>query len=129
MNNTRRFHYTNTAAARQAGFTIVELMIATLVFSLVLIVITVGVLHFTNTYYKGVNNSATQTAAQNAIDTISQSIQFTMSGSAGTDDAPAGVFCAGSRLFLYTAGKQYTGGTPSGTNWGLYMMNNPHVAD
>jgi len=94
-----------------------------------LIVITVGVLHFTSSYYKGINSSTTQTTAQNAIDTISQSIQFSASGSAGTDVSPSGVFCAGSRMFLYSLGVQYKGATPSSTNWGLYMFPNPHTAN
>jgi len=117
---------------RQAGFTIVELMIATLVFSMVLLVITVGVLHFTNSYYKGVNSSATQTAAQNAIDTISQTVQFSSNTpSAGTPATGAGTdgnFCVGSKLFLYTLGKEYGTAAPAVGNWGLYMIDNPNTA-
>ncbi|HSX31599.1 MAG TPA: prepilin-type N-terminal cleavage/methylation domain-containing protein [Candidatus Saccharimonadales bacterium] len=118
-----------TLGERQAGFTIVELMIATLVFSIVLLIITVGVLHFSNSYYKGINSSATQTAAQSAIDTISQAVQFGATGSAGTDVAPSGVFCAGSQMFLYSLGVEYTGGTPNSSNWGLYMFPNPHTGN
>jgi len=113
----------------QSGFTIVELMIATLVFSIVLLVITVGVLNFTSSYYKGINSSTTQTTAQNAIDSVAQAIQFSSSGTAGTDVAPSGLFCAGSRMFLYSLGVQYQGGTPSSSNWGLYMFPNPHTAN
>lgn len=115
----------------QAGFTIVELMIATLVFSVILLVITVGVMAFTNSYYKGVNSSATQNAAQSAVDDISQAIQFGGSGTVGVS-APAagsdGVFCAGTRLFLFSSGVQYMGATPTDGNWGLYMINNPNTA-
>jgi prepilin-type N-terminal cleavage/methylation domain-containing protein len=60
----------------QAGFTIVELMIATLVFAVVLILITVGVLTFTRSFFKGINQSRTQNAARTVIETISQGIQF-----------------------------------------------------
>jgi prepilin-type N-terminal cleavage/methylation domain-containing protein len=115
--------------SNQGGFTIVELMIATLVFSVVLLVITIGVLSFTNSYYKGINSSTTQSTAQNAIDTVSQAIQFSSSGSAGTDVAPSGLFCAGSRMFLYSLGVQYKGATPSASNWGLYMFPNPHTSN
>lgn len=59
-----------------AGFTIVELMIATLIFSLVAILITVGVLSFTRAYYKGVNQSTTQNTARLIIEDIAQAIQF-----------------------------------------------------
>ncbi|HSX05756.1 MAG TPA: prepilin-type N-terminal cleavage/methylation domain-containing protein [Candidatus Saccharimonadales bacterium] len=118
---------TANSKQNQDGFTIVELMIATVVFSLVLLVITMGVLHFSNSYYKGVNSSATQQAAQNAIDTISQSLQFGSAGSAGTDVAPAGAFCAGSEIFIYTLGKVYPGGTPTGSNSGLYESSNTNA--
>ena len=113
----------DTSAIKQAGFTIVELMIATLVFSMVLIVIIYGVLHFTADYYKGVNSSSTQVTAQNALDTITQAIQFSASGTAaGTVSAGTGYFCAGNKVFTYSAGKEYDG-TTSITNWGLYETN------
>ncbi len=129
MRHLSRHHGSTTKSAKQAGFTIVELMIATVVFSMVLLIITVGVLHFTSSYYKGVNSSATQTAAQNTIDTISQAIQFGSSTPVGTDTAPSGVFCAGNEMFLYTLGVKYTGATPSSSNWGLYMFPNPQASN
>ncbi len=103
--------------SNQAGFTIVELMIATLVFSLVLLVITFGVIHFTNDYYRGINSSTTQTTAQNAIDTIAQGVQFSAVGTTATNGTE-GFFCAGSKLFIYDLGKVHT--TPGD---GLYMMD------
>lgn len=53
----------------QEGFTVVELMIATLVFSVILTVITMGVLSFRNRYYKAVNASTTQNTTRTVIDT------------------------------------------------------------
>jgi prepilin-type N-terminal cleavage/methylation domain-containing protein len=110
-------------ASTQKGFTIIELMIATLVSSVILLVITFGVVHFTNDYYQGVNSTNTQTTTQNAIDAISQAIQFNASGTVATDGSQ-GIFCAGTQVFLYTMGKQLTG-APGPTNWGLYQLNNP----
>ncbi len=94
---------------RQAGFTIVELLVATVVFSSVLILITVGVLTFTKVYYKGINQSKTQTAARTVIETIGQSIQF--SGGAVTvpnDASPNGSkrFCVADTRFSYLPGWQ-----------------------
>jgi len=109
--------------AGQAGFTIVELMIATLVSSIVLLVITFGVVHFTNDYYRGINSSNTQATSQNAIDSIAQAIQFNAGNTVATDGTQ-GFFCAGNQVFLYTMGQQLTG-TPSATNWGLYQLANP----
>ncbi len=88
-------------------------MIATLVFSVILTVITVGVISFTNHYYKGVNISATQNTARSIVDTISQAIQF---GSAQITIG-GNYFCAGGYVFTYaTTGALYTG-----SQTGLYM--------
>lgn len=108
---------------RQVGFTIVELMIATVVSSVLLIVITFGIVSFTKDYYKGINASTTQATTQNAIDAVAQAIQFNASGTVATDGTQ-GIFCAGSQVFLYTMGKQLTA-APNSTNWGLYQLNNP----
>lgn len=114
----QHFSLTSGAGQDQRGFTIVELMIATVVFSMVLLVITYGVVHFTTAYYKGINSSATQTAAQNAIDSVTQSIQFS---SGGTTTADSTHFCAGGKVFLYNLGKEFSG-TPTATDRGLYEM-------
>ena len=113
MNNTSK-----SLAKNQLGFTIIELMIATLVFSVILTVITAGVVSFTNRYYKGANVSATQNTTRSIVDTISQAIQF---GSARvipttpTDN----FFCAGGYVFTYSnTGALYTG---DATQMGLYM--------
>ena len=58
------------------GFTIIELLIATAVFSVVLLVITSGVILFTDNYYKGVTQANTQAVARNVSSTIGQALQF-----------------------------------------------------
>lgn len=109
VNSTRR--------QEEQGFTIVELMIATLVFSVILTVITVGVISFTNRYYKGVNSSTTQNTAQSIADTIDQAIQFGSSDITPTTGA-TDYFCAGGYAFTYkNAGARYDGSSPGG----LYM--------
>ncbi len=60
----------------QQGFTIIELMIATLVFTTILIVVTASVLRFTKQYYKGVIASQTQNTARAIMDDVVRSIQF-----------------------------------------------------
>ena len=83
----------------QRGFTIVELMIATLVFSVILTVVTMGVLSFSNRYYKGVHASTTQNTTRNIMDTITQAIQF---GDARVDPSGANdFFCAGGSVFMF----------------------------
>jgi len=60
----------------QKGFTIVELMIAALVFSIILIIIMAAVLQITRNYYKGVSTTRTQEVARNIMQTVSEAIQF-----------------------------------------------------
>ncbi|HSX23517.1 MAG TPA: type II secretion system protein [Candidatus Saccharimonadales bacterium] len=61
---------------RQQGFTIIELLIATMVFSVVLMLCTYGLLQVGRIYNRGVTNSKTQEAARNIIDDVSQTLQF-----------------------------------------------------
>jgi type II secretory pathway pseudopilin PulG len=89
-------------------------MIATLVFSLILVVITVGVLSFTNSYYKGITSSKTQDVARQVMSQVSQAIQFS-----GTDvTVPIGSngssqgFCLGSTRYSYTLGRQLVDSSP-----------------
>ncbi len=120
------------ARTNQQGFTIVELMIATLVFSVILLVITVGVLQFTGSYYRGVHTSSTQNTTRSIVETVSQAIQFgsavvtptnfsTAPENAQLVAGKAGAFCAGGQLFLFTQGQMYTGVSAWG-NLGLYVL-------
>ena len=110
----------------QAGFTIVELMIATTVFSMVLLVIIYGVLSFTHAYYSGVNSSTTQDTARNVMNTVAQAIEFSGnvirgSGSVGGSN-PAYYFCAGGSVYYYIPGVKFDATQPvSSTNPGLYV--------
>lgn len=104
---------------QQSGFTIIELMIATLVFSVILLVITAGVVAFTNQYYKGVTSSNTQATARAVMDAITQDIQFgsNVTSSATNSDDPVGNkpgnFCAGGHEYTYLTGHELiSSGTP-----------------
>ncbi|HSW99272.1 MAG TPA: prepilin-type N-terminal cleavage/methylation domain-containing protein [Candidatus Saccharimonadales bacterium] len=103
---------------RQRGFTIVELMMATLVFSMVLLLVTLGVLQVNRVYYKGVTEANTQSVARSIMDTISQAIQF--DGGAVTPlptmAAPTPgtqyYFCINNQQFIYRTGYQLVTGAP-----------------
>jgi len=92
------------------GFTILELLMATAVFSVVLVLVTMGIMQITRVYYKGVTESNTQNTARTIIDTVSQAIQFSggdvtttpVSVTPGTDYA----FCVGNEQFTYRLGWQ-----------------------
>lgn len=60
----------------QRGFTLLELMIATTIFSSILLLLTFGLINIGKSYYKGRNTARTQELARRVMDEISQSIRF-----------------------------------------------------
>ena len=100
---------TKRAGKRAHGFTIIELLVATAVFAVVLIVVTTGIVQVTRVYYKGLTEANTQDTARNIMDIISQSIQFSGDDVTTTSPSTPGVaaqFCVGSQQFSYTLGYQ-----------------------
>jgi prepilin-type N-terminal cleavage/methylation domain-containing protein len=104
---------------QEKGFTIVELLIATMVFSVILLLATMAILQITRVYFKGITESNTQNTARSAIDTISQAIQFsggpvTNTQGGATPSSPK-AFCVGDTRFTYDTGWQLEDGTPDNT--------------
>ncbi len=87
-----------------SGFTIVELMVATMVFSIIMLVAAGAVVRFTSNFQRGITTSTTQNTARSVVDTISQSIQFYGSGDIRREkDA---YYCIGSTSYRYILGRQ-----------------------
>lgn len=110
---------------RQKGFTIVELLIATAVFSLVLVVITVGILSFSKAYYRGLTASSTQSAARTTLEDITQAIQFSgldIKTTVAANNGSRG-FCVGNDLYSYLPGWQLE----RSPNASLYQSNHVFV--
>lgn len=105
---------------KQAGFTIVELMIATMVFSVILVTITVGVMYFTHSYYKGVYAGMTQNAARDISDAVTQAVQFGTGEPTAISTTTHSYFCAGGYVFVYKVGEQYIASDTTAT--GMYMQ-------
>jgi prepilin-type N-terminal cleavage/methylation domain-containing protein len=61
----------------QKGFTIIELMISTVIFSLVLLGASAGIIQIGKKYSKGITYARTQEVARSTVDEIAQSLQFT----------------------------------------------------
>ncbi len=61
---------------RQQGFTIIELLIATAVFSVVLLTISAAIIQIGRIYYKGVTSAQTQDAARALVDGVGRVLQF-----------------------------------------------------
>jgi len=62
---------------KQSGFTILELMIATVIVSIILLLVTSVMISLQNLYYKGVNQESVQNDVRNITDQVSQEIQDT----------------------------------------------------
>ena len=85
--------------SNQSGFTIIELVIATLVFSTVLLIATFGVIQISRTYIKGFLASETENTTRSIIDDVTQAVQLS---------GPGGVVINNSQ---------------SGTNWYAFCIN------
>ena len=60
----------------EKGFTLLELMIATTIFSTILLLLTFGLLNIGKGYYKGKNTVRTQEVARRVMDEITQAIRY-----------------------------------------------------
>ncbi len=112
------------------GFTIVELMIATTVFSTVLLLCTFGLMEIGKTYYKGSTIARTQNVARQIVTTLSEAVQYGSSEPTFTGTPPNevvasiltasnGVFCIGDSRFTYSSA------VANGTSNGLVIDNKP----
>src|SRR3990167_6447711 len=116
-NRINNFGFTPTARNQQTGFTIIELMIATTVFSLVLLICTFGLLQVSRVYYKGVTESRVQESLRNITDEISRAIQFSGQSVVPTPSSPivpgnGYVFCIGDQHYSVVTDRQLVDGTP-----------------
>jgi prepilin-type N-terminal cleavage/methylation domain-containing protein len=101
--------------AGQKGFTIVELMIASAVFSAILLLLTMGLLAVGRTYYKGVVTSRTQQVSRAILEDVSDSIRFN-GGTVAPSIVPNGLsrgVCVGGKRYSYELNKQLNEGVAS----------------
>lgn len=97
-----------TEKLNQYGFTLVELLIATTIFSVILLLCTFGMVQIGRTYYKGVTTARTQNVARDVMDNIAQAIEFGSSkplpdsATIVSTGSTSGAFCAGNLHFIYS---------------------------
>ncbi len=92
----------------QSGFTIIELLIATTVFSMVLLIVTTGVVRIGQAYYKNLTLNRTQDTTRSISDDISRSIQF--AGGQRRAGASANQFCIGDVRYTYNINQKVSAG-------------------
>lgn len=96
----------------QRGFTIVELMIAITVLSVILVITTILITNIGNLYYKGVNQSRIQNSVRDITDDIAANLQ--LSGQPVTAIPPSpqngfpkvGAYCVGTVRYTYAINAQ-----------------------
>ncbi len=92
----------------EQGFTILELLIATTVVSVVLLLVSVMMINIGNLYYKGITQAKIQDNVRSITDDLSQHLQ--LSGHAPvflvSDDTTTHVLCLGDTRYTYILGKQ-----------------------
>lgn len=89
----------NKQVKSQSGFTIVELLIATSVFSVILLVVSTGIVRIGQSYYKGIIQSRTQETVRAVSQEISSTVQFA-SGQKKLG-ATGNQFCIGNARYTY----------------------------
>jgi prepilin-type N-terminal cleavage/methylation domain-containing protein len=114
--------------SRQKGFTIVELMIATTVFSFVLVVVTAGIIAIGRAYYKSLTSSRVHETARSVMGDVSRSLQFSDTNSVNSqltdpDNTGVQVRCFGPDRYRYFINQQVNSG-----NHGLYRDRRPSDA-
>ncbi len=112
--------------SRQQGFTIVELLIATLVFSMILLLMSVALIQITRLYYKGITTARTQQTARNIMDSVTRGIQFSGGTVSAAPTCPSGptnpcYFCVNDDRYTYQTNKQLVDG-PLGTDQARHVF-------
>lgn len=108
---------------RAAGFTILELMVASAVFAVILLVVAIGVVSFTNSYYKGINSSTTQTNARTVMAQLAQAIQFGQTVQTGlTGSGGVQGICIDNTLYSYLIGQEVMDTLPFGAHQGYHGL-------
>jgi len=88
----------------QKGFTIIELMIATSVLSVILLLVTSMIIGIGTLFYKGINQSRIQDAVRTTTDQLSKQLQLAgVQPSHGVDsgDPNVNVYCAGDTRYTF----------------------------
>lgn len=100
--------------SNQRGFTIVELMIATSVLSVMLILVTIIMISIGNLYYKGINQARIQENVRNITTDVSNNLQLSNSIPQNKDTLAVGggtisgvsAYCIGTTRYTYVIDAQ-----------------------
>ncbi len=88
------------------GFTLVELLIASAVFSVVLLLCASALLQIGRVYYKGITSAQTQEVARSVMDEISRTIQFNGGPISVPPGGPNYRICVGDKVYTFLIDRQ-----------------------
>jgi prepilin-type N-terminal cleavage/methylation domain-containing protein len=109
---------------QQGGFTIIELMIATLVFSIIMVICLSAFLRVGQLYYKGIYLSKTQEAARNISDEVVSQLRLnggspTLNPGTPINGHTVYFFCINNERYSFMSGNEVHTDAESDTNFGL----------
>lgn len=105
MNLKQQNKIKNSIRCSVGGFTIVELMIASAVFSVVLIGALAGFLQLGRVFYKGTALTDTNSVTRQILNDVSDNIQSASSVSPAQSDTPYNYYCVGNTRYTYKIGR------------------------
>lgn len=99
-----------TDGRKQSGFTIIELLLATAVFSATLLIALNGFLQIGRLFYKGVSNTQTQNATRQVLNEVSRNLQLSPEVTLAESDTPElddkfYYYCLGDSRYTYVRGE------------------------
>ncbi len=112
----------------EAGFTIIELLIAMTVLATMLVIVTLAMTSIGNLYYKGVNASRVQDDTRTIANQLSQDVQLSNGVSTGSTTSGGYTIlslCTSTVRYSYIVGVQIGS---SGVAHALWRDNNPNSA-
>lgn len=98
----------------QQGFTIIELLIATTVFGVLLLIASTAVVGLSRQYYKGLIQARTQEVARNISEEIANNIRYSTGGITSASVGDINYTCIANRRYMYRQGRKLgSPGTPA----------------
>lgn len=96
------------------GFTVIELMIATAVFGVILLLASGATITLSRQFYMGTTKARTQEVARNVAEEVARNIQFSTSEPVKIPVSPAEApaWCIADRRYTYVTGKMLEEETP-----------------
>ncbi|MDB5170702.1 MAG: hypothetical protein JWO35_396 [Candidatus Saccharibacteria bacterium] len=97
-------------STNQQGFTIIELMIATSILSVILVMATIMMTSIGRLYYKGINQVRVQDNVRSISEGITQRLQLTnMAVADNTDPTQVKAYCVGKTRYTFVLGSKLGG--------------------